>query len=323
MNAGGAQSFTIAASAGYHLLDVLVDGSSVGAVTSYPFANVLANHTIAARFAIDSYSLTVTVVGGGSVQKSPNQGAYDFGTAVTLTATPALGYAFVGWSGDTATSTNPLSIVITGNRSFTATFADTAAPLVRVTAPNGGEVLTVGTHTNLTWLASDNAGVTAVDLFLSRAGAAGPYDSIATNQANTGTYDWLVTGPLTSTAFLKVIAHDAAGNTGSDISDAAFQVNGILGVGDGPVLAFGLSGMIPNPSHGIAHVTFALPRAARVHVSVLDVQGREILTLADGEFNAGRHQVQLSASRGLSPGLYFVRMSVPGQTFVKRFAVMN
>jgi uncharacterized repeat protein (TIGR02543 family) len=284
---------------------------------------VLANHTIVARFALDSEALTLTVVGGGSIQKSPDQGAYDYGTGVTLTATPAAGYAFVGWSGDTTTSGNPLSIVITGNRSFTATFADTAAPLVRVTAPNGGEVLNVGTHTNLTWIASDNAAVTAVDLFLSRAGAAGPYDSIATNQSNSGTFDWLVTGPATSTAFLKVLAHDAAGNTGIDLSDAAFQIVSNLGVEDGPVLAFGLSSVIPNPSRGVAHVTFALPRAARVHVGVLDVQGREVLTLADGEYGAGRHQAQLSSGHGLSPGLYFMRMSVPGQTFVKRFAVMN
>jgi len=35
---------------GYVILDVLVDGVSVGAVSSYTFNNVTANHTIAANF---------------------------------------------------------------------------------------------------------------------------------------------------------------------------------------------------------------------------------------------------------------------------------
>ena len=46
-----ASRFTITPDTGYHVADVLVDGASVGAVTSYPFTNVTANHTIAASFA--------------------------------------------------------------------------------------------------------------------------------------------------------------------------------------------------------------------------------------------------------------------------------
>src|SRR5206468_9570346 len=40
------QAFSIAAFAGYQIADVLVDGSSVGAVASYTFLNVNANHAI-------------------------------------------------------------------------------------------------------------------------------------------------------------------------------------------------------------------------------------------------------------------------------------
>ena len=55
VNYGGSQSYTITPDAGYHIADVLVDGSSVGAVTSYNFTNVTANHTISASFAINDY----------------------------------------------------------------------------------------------------------------------------------------------------------------------------------------------------------------------------------------------------------------------------
>jgi len=46
---------------------VLVDGASVGAVTSYTFSNVTANHTISATFAIDTYAITATSGANGSV----------------------------------------------------------------------------------------------------------------------------------------------------------------------------------------------------------------------------------------------------------------
>ena len=47
---GASQTFTIIPDEGYEVEDVLVDGKSVGAVTSYTFENVTANHTISATF---------------------------------------------------------------------------------------------------------------------------------------------------------------------------------------------------------------------------------------------------------------------------------
>ena len=47
---GASQTFAIAADNGYEIADVLVDGSSVGAVESYTFSDVKANHTISASF---------------------------------------------------------------------------------------------------------------------------------------------------------------------------------------------------------------------------------------------------------------------------------
>lgn len=48
--AGGDRTFTISAAEGYEIADVLVDGKSVGAVDSYTFENVRANHTISVVF---------------------------------------------------------------------------------------------------------------------------------------------------------------------------------------------------------------------------------------------------------------------------------
>ena len=45
------------------------------------------------------------------------------------------------------------------------------------------------------------------------------------------------------------------------------------------------------------------------------------MALADGEFAAGRHQVELANRKTLASGLYFVRLEVAGRTLVKRFVM--
>jgi subtilisin family serine protease len=102
---------------------------------------------------------------------------------------------------------------------------DMIDPTVAVTSPNGGEVLQVSNNVNLTWNAADAlGGVTAVDIELSRTGNAGPWETIATNQPNTGSYGWNVTAPGTNQAVLKVTARDAAANSATDLSDNTWTI---------------------------------------------------------------------------------------------------
>jgi len=54
VNNGAVQSFFIIPNQNYHVADVVVDGSSVGSVTTYNFNNVDCNHTIIASFAMDN-----------------------------------------------------------------------------------------------------------------------------------------------------------------------------------------------------------------------------------------------------------------------------
>jgi hypothetical protein len=58
---GASQSFTITPAGGYQIADVVVDGSSVGAVTSYTFNNVTAGHTISATFTANPGSANVAL----------------------------------------------------------------------------------------------------------------------------------------------------------------------------------------------------------------------------------------------------------------------
>src|SRR6185503_11201545 len=105
---------TISPSSGFHVANVLVDGASQGAVTSFTFNNVTANHSIAASFAADAatFTLAVSTAGSGTVTKTPDLASYTSGSTVQLSAVPAVGNHFVAWSGDASGSVNPLTVTM-------------------------------------------------------------------------------------------------------------------------------------------------------------------------------------------------------------------
>ena|GEM_PF-4899798 len=54
------KTYTITPNTNYSVVDVLIDGVSVGAVTTYTFTNVTANHTISATFGVPAYTSLVS-----------------------------------------------------------------------------------------------------------------------------------------------------------------------------------------------------------------------------------------------------------------------
>ncbi len=72
---------------------------------------------------------SVSPSGGGSI--SPSGGTYENGTAITLTAAPALGYRFDHWSGDAYSTSPTMTITMDANKNITAIFASIPTP-----APN-------------------------------------------------------------------------------------------------------------------------------------------------------------------------------------------
>jgi Leucine-rich repeat (LRR) protein len=100
------------------------------------------------------YSLTITSNGGGSVTL-PGQGTftYDAGTVVSMVATPAGGYQFSGWTGDTATlscACQSTTITMNGDYSIMANFSGIPVTYYTLTvAVNGSSSISpsVGQHT--------------------------------------------------------------------------------------------------------------------------------------------------------------------------------
>jgi subtilisin family serine protease len=91
---GHNQFFSIAANEGYMITDVLVNGFSIGAVSSHSFTNVRDNHTIHAEFTEDtgvSYTIKASSGKGGSISPTGDISVRQ-GSSQGFTITPANGY---------------------------------------------------------------------------------------------------------------------------------------------------------------------------------------------------------------------------------------
>jgi len=70
----------------------------------------------------------------------------------------------------------------------------------------------------------------------------------------------------------------------------------------------------PNPFNATAMITFDLPVAGEVELTVFDVQGRDVMSVYSGRrktdpYAAGTHSIQFDGS-GLASGIYFVQLKV-------------
>ncbi|MDP3582811.1 MAG: InlB B-repeat-containing protein, partial [Ignavibacteria bacterium] len=93
------------------------------------------NKNIIANYSISTYSLTISSI-NGTVTKNPDQASYNHGSSVQLTAAPATGYTFSGWSGDASGSVNPLTVTIDGNKNIIANYS-IKTYTITITTANG------------------------------------------------------------------------------------------------------------------------------------------------------------------------------------------
>jgi len=198
---------------------------------------------------------------------------------------------------------------------------DLVAPTAHVTYPNGGEVIHQNQQVNLQWTASDNVAVSGVDIQILNGGTV---TTLASNYPNIGSYQWLSTGPASIKMKFRVVAHDDPGHATTDNSDANWEISPYtIGVEDDVPLAFALPSPSPNPSPaGSSRITFAVPHEAQVRLTVHDVRGRKVATLANGTVAAGRH-VRVWDSGSAGAGVYFLHFEAPGFRADRRLVVVR
>jgi subtilisin-like proprotein convertase family protein len=118
-------------------------GGCVG--TSLCHTTVSSDTTVTANFtALETLTVTRDGDGHGHVTSSPAGIAcgavcaapFELGSSVTLTATPASGSQFAGWSGGGCSGTDPCQVAMDADRSVNATFTTTPPPDTEITGAN-------------------------------------------------------------------------------------------------------------------------------------------------------------------------------------------
>lgn len=179
VNCGDTLTYTITANGGYGILDVLVDGSSVGAVSSYSFNTITANHTISASFYDTlcpnpptasaganaticegtNYTLGGTIGGGATsaTWSSSGTGTFNnsgvFGSATTYT--PSGADITAGSVVITLTTDNPGGSCTPAVSNLTLTIKPLATASI-----SGTTTICSGTGTTITFTGTANAVVT-------------------------------------------------------------------------------------------------------------------------------------------------------------------
>jgi hypothetical protein len=280
------------------ITDVKVDGVSVGAVTSYMFIDVQANHTIAATFAATQLALGSTHVNATCTGASNG--------SIDLTITGGVPGYTKSWSNGATTedisglAPGIYTVTVTDSRGCMASLSDTIAVpayLIAASAGANGSISPAGS-------VSVPCGTNATFNFTPDAGYA--IDGVDVDGGN------VPTGP--SYTFTSV-------TTGHTIS-VSFKPSA-LAVEDGPA-QFALGRVIPNPMFGSMRVQYGVATEGAVRLSILDLQGREVSVLVSGVQPAGWHSGGWSGAdaRGRAPaGLYFLRLQAGGRTFVQRFVL--
>jgi hypothetical protein len=186
-NYGGSAAYIITPATGYHVVDVLVDGVTVGAVTSYSFSNVTAGHTISVTFAINTYSISVTSGGNGSVS---GPATVNYGGSAGYTIIPAGGYGVAGVLVDgvsVGAVTSYTFTNVTANHAISATFA--ALPdliSTSVTAPaNATRGRNISVSSTIKNQGGGNAGSFNVAFYLSTDGLITTSDTLLGTKAVT------------------------------------------------------------------------------------------------------------------------------------------
>jgi hypothetical protein len=144
----GNLTYTITPDEGYEIVSLVVDGAQVPIQNSYTFSHVRANHTFAAYFTLQTFTVEITAGAGGNV--TPNGTVtVNYGDSLAVSITPAdcFDIASVVVNGESiAVTDSHVFHQITENQTLDVTFAQREYTLT-ATAGVGGAVTPSGATT--------------------------------------------------------------------------------------------------------------------------------------------------------------------------------
>ena len=161
------------------------------------------------------------------------------------------------------------------------------------------------------------AGVERYALFAQRDG--GPFEQVAVSREPVFTFN----PPEPGLYGFYSRAIDFVGNVEPPKTEAEATTAVAVDADGGPDLptVLTLGQPFPNPSRGAVTVRYGLPQAGPITLRVLDVLGREVARLAEGEAPAGWHSSEWAAE--VSAGAYVVEVRTGGEVRHARLTVVR
>ena len=125
---------------------MVVDGKSIGPVTSYTFNRITANHEISVSFSVNTYTVAAESSSGGSVNPSGNT-VVNYGSDLAYTFTPDYGFRISDIKVN-GVSHGPVSSLkftnITAEQNISVVFSPIATYKISAIAGLGGSVTPTG-----------------------------------------------------------------------------------------------------------------------------------------------------------------------------------
>ena len=85
---------------------------------------------------------------------------------------------------------------------------------------------------------------------------------------------------------------------------------------------FSWTGPSPNPATGIASLSWELEKTSMLEISLFDLKGRMVKSLAEGQYSTGEHELIIS-THDLPSGIYLIKAETDNGFSVKRFSVVS
>jgi hypothetical protein len=85
---------------------------------------------------------------------------------------------------------------------------------------------------------------------------------------------------------------------------------------------FALAQNYPNPFNAQTNINFELEKASNVEVSVFDITGARVVTLADGQFEAGAHSINWDAE-DVASGVYYYSLKANGEESTRKMTLLK
>lgn len=77
----------------------------------------------------------------------------------------------------------------------------------------------------------------------------------------------------------------------------------------------------PNPAEDNTIISFNLLESNNADIRIYDVIGKEVSTVFKGNLGAGEHQYSVAENTKLAAGVYFVKLTVGGESFTKKLII--